>query len=157
MPAPDDPCMLSGMRLTHPSIRPVGRSVIIYFDGSAIAALEGETIGAALSAAGILAFRRTQTAAQRGLHCGMGACFDCIVTVDGRIGQRACMIQVAEGMRVTGELPATPAAAPAYGEPREQACDVLVVGAGPAGLSAAIAAAEGGASVILLDERLTPG
>ncbi len=36
-------------------------------------------------------------------------------------------------------------------------CDVLVVGAGPAGLSASIAAAETGASVLVVDENLHPG
>jgi len=36
-------------------------------------------------------------------------------------------------------------------------CDVLVVGAGPAGLAAAIAAAEAGARVILCDEQAEPG
>ena len=36
-------------------------------------------------------------------------------------------------------------------------CDVLVVGAGPAGLAAALAASEGGASVILCDEQAEPG
>ena len=47
------------MRLTHPTIRPVGRAITFQFDGSPISALEGETIAAALSAAGIVAFRRT--------------------------------------------------------------------------------------------------
>ena len=98
------------MRLTHPTIRPFGRPITFQFDGSPIAALEGETIAAALSAAGIVAFRRTPSGAPRGLHCGMGACFDCVVTVDGRIGQRACMTKVADGMVVTGEaaLPLAP-------------------------------------------------
>ncbi len=36
-------------------------------------------------------------------------------------------------------------------------CDVLVVGSGPAGLAAALAAAEGGARVILCDEQAEPG
>jgi sarcosine oxidase subunit alpha len=36
-------------------------------------------------------------------------------------------------------------------------CDVLVVGAGPAGIAAALAAAEAGASVILADEQAEPG
>jgi sarcosine oxidase subunit alpha len=44
--------------------------------------------------------------------------------------------------------------------PAEQyhlACDVLVIGAGPAGLSAALAAARKGRDVILLDDRPQPG
>ena len=40
---------------------------------------------------------------------------------------------------------------------REQECDVLVVGAGLAGLSAAIAAAEAGATVVILEERRASG
>lgn len=36
----------------------------------------------------------------RGLFCGMGVCFDCLVTIDGRPGQRACMAIVREGMRI---------------------------------------------------------
>jgi D-hydroxyproline dehydrogenase subunit alpha len=148
------------MRLTHPAIRPVGRAITFQFDGSSIAALEGETIAAALSAAGIVAFRRTQNGAPRGLHCGMGACFDCVVTVDGRIGQRACMTKVADGMTVTGDavLPlADFGRAPENAEPENRLCDVLVVGGGPAGLSAATAAAEVGAAVVVLDERSAPG
>jgi D-hydroxyproline dehydrogenase subunit alpha len=148
------------MRLTHPTIRPVGRAITFQFDGSAIAALDGETIAAALSAAGIVAFRRTQSGAPRGLHCGMGACFDCVVTVDGRIGQRACMTKVAEGMAVTGDT-ALPLAdlgrEPDSAQPEDRVCDVLVVGGGPAGLSAAIAAAEAGAAAVVLDERGAPG
>src|SRR5690242_2052128 len=92
------------MRLLHRSVRPVGRPVSFRFDDTPIEALEGETIAAALSAAGIIAYRRTNSGALRGLHCGMGACFDCVVTVDGRIGQRACMIKVADGMVVTGMI-----------------------------------------------------
>ena len=148
------------MRLTHPTIRPAGRSISFQFDGQPIAALTGETIAAALSAAGIVTFRRTATGAPRGLHCGMGACFDCVVSVDGRIGQRACMTKVADGMVVTGEpvLPLEPLAAePDAPQSEERACDVLVVGAGPAGLSAAIAAAEAGADVVVLDERSATG
>jgi glycine/D-amino acid oxidase-like deaminating enzyme len=152
--------MLAAMRLAHKTIRATGRPVTIHFDGQPIPALEGETIAAALSAAGIVAFRRTASGAPRGLHCGMGACFDCVVTVDGRIGQRACMTKVADGLAVTGEP--TLALAPLGCEPdrtpgEERGCDVLVVGAGPAGLSAAVAAAEAGASVLVLDERSATG
>ena len=97
-----------------------------------------------LSAAGITTFRHTPSGAPRGLFCGMGACFDCVVTVDGRIGQRACLTQAVEGMAVASGFPAelaSDAAPPA----EERDCDVLVVGGGVAGLSAGIAAAEAGA------------
>lgn len=148
------------MRLAHNTIQPTGRPVTVHFDGQPIAALEGETIAAALSAAGIVAFRRTASGAPRGLYCGMGACFDCVVTVDGRIGQRACLTKVADGMQVTGAAPARLALLGEAAErdtAGEEAPDVLVVGGGPAGLSAAIAAAEAGAAVVLLDERSAPG
>ena len=36
-------------------------------------------------------------------------------------------------------------------------CDVIVVGAGPAGIPAAVAAAREGAKVILLEEDMMPG
>jgi glycine/D-amino acid oxidase-like deaminating enzyme len=148
------------MRLTHSTIRAAGREIKFRFDGETITALEGETIAAALSAAGIVAFRRTASGAPRGLFCGMGACFDCVVTVGGRIGRRACMEKVADGMEVTGALPPQPAPlvpGPDRDTAEDRACDVLVAGAGPAGLSAAIAAAETGASVVVLDEREVPG
>src|SRR5471032_2280379 len=141
------------MRLSHASIRPVGRAISFRFDRQRIDALEGETLGAALSAAGITTLRHTPSGAPRGLFCGMGACFDCVVTVDGRIGQRACMTRAVDGMDVASGFPAELVAATAPAAD-ERGCDVLVVGGGVAGLSAGIAAAEAGASVVVLDERL---
>ncbi|WP_376097473.1 (2Fe-2S)-binding protein [Roseomonas sp. CCTCC AB2023176] len=145
------------MRLTR-GATPRGAPFTITFDGDPIAALPGETVAAALSAAGILAFRHTASGAPRGLHCGMGACWDCLVTVDGRMGQRACMTKAKPGMLVTGAVPDRPA--PLAGTPRDGAVltpDLLVVGAGPAGLAAAIAAAEAGCDTLLLDERAEAG
>ena len=143
-----------GMRLASSTITPAAAPIRFTFDGRDIEALPGETIAAALSAAGVLALRTTAKGAPRGLWCGMGACWDCIVTVDGRAGQRACLVKAEAGMRVQGALPDQPAP---LAEPpaaiAERACDVLVVGAGPAGLSAAIAAARAGAATLVLDER----
>ncbi|MDP3414782.1 FAD-dependent oxidoreductase, partial [Falsiroseomonas sp.] len=147
------------MRLTHAAIRPSAEAVGITFEGRPISALYGETVAAALSAAGELTLRYTQSGAPRGLHCGMGACFDCLVTIDGRANQRACLAKVAPGMVVERAAPAQPArlAPPPHATAEELACDVLVVGAGPAGLSASIAAAEAGCKVVALDERDAPG
>lgn len=36
----------------------------------------------------------------RGLYCGMGVCFECILTIDGRAGERACLVGVRDGMRI---------------------------------------------------------
>ncbi|GLR68321.1 sarcosine oxidase subunit alpha [Acidocella aquatica] len=54
-----------------------------------------------------------------------------------------------------GRSPQTPDAA-CYAQ-RFAHCDVLVIGAGPAGLAAALAAAKTGARVILCDEQAEPG
>jgi glycine/D-amino acid oxidase-like deaminating enzyme len=148
------------MRLSSPNISPVAQRITFQFEGRPIKAFEGETIAAALTAAGIVAFRRNAAGAPRGLYCGMGACFECVVTIDGRIGQRACLVKAADGMAVTGAMAAEPA--PLVPEPPASAaehryCDVLVVGAGPAGLAAGIAAGEAGAQAIVVDERDAPG
>jgi len=148
------------MRLSHPAFTRVGHPIRFRFDGQEISALEGETVAAALSAAGLLAFRCTRTGSPRGLHCGIGACFDCVVSIDGRAGERACLAAAADGIEVTSTFPGNPAplgTPPAAAEPREQRVDILVVGAGPAGLSAALAAQQAGAAVIVLDEREKPG
>jgi D-hydroxyproline dehydrogenase subunit alpha len=144
------------MRLKHPSIRPVGRPISFQFNDHPIQALQGETIAAALSAAGITTFRQTPSGAPRGLFCGMGACFDCVVTVNGRIGQRACLTRATDGMEILSGFPAELTSDPTP-PADDRNCDILIVGAGVAGLSAAIAAAEANASVVVLDERHGPG
>jgi D-hydroxyproline dehydrogenase subunit alpha len=73
-------------------------------DGRAVSAEPGQTVAAALIGAGIAVFRRTPTGAPRGIFCGMGVCFDCLVTVDGLAGQRACMTPARPGMRISLEL-----------------------------------------------------
>jgi predicted molibdopterin-dependent oxidoreductase YjgC len=64
----------------------------ITFDGREIACREGWTIGAALTAAGVRSWRTTRHEGRpRGLFCGIGVCFDCLVTVNGRPSVRACL------------------------------------------------------------------
>lgn len=146
-------------RLGSRRIRSVGRDVAFRFDDRDVPAIEGETVAAALTAAGILKLRQARSGAPRGLWCGMGACFECVVTIDGRPEQRACLTKVADGMKVSSSAPADPQplAPPSSDAPEVRAVDLLVVGAGPAGLNAALVAAKAGLSVILLDERPHPG
>ena len=79
----------------------VGEPVAITVDGERVEARAGQTIAAALLAGGRRVFRYTRNGGKpRGLYCGMGVCFDCIVKVNGRT-ERACMKTVESGMEVT--------------------------------------------------------
>lgn len=79
---------------------PRGRAIAITFDDERIACFEGETIAAALLAAGISAFGVTRDGAPRAPFCNMGTCFECAVTVNGRPLVRACLTPVVDGMAV---------------------------------------------------------
>jgi predicted molibdopterin-dependent oxidoreductase YjgC len=74
--------------------------VRIEVDGMPLEAREGDSVASALLAAGRRALRKGPDDAPRGVFCGIGACFDCLVTIDGRPGQRACLAPVRDGMSV---------------------------------------------------------
>ena len=81
----------------------LGEGINLTVDGNPLHAHRGQTIAAALIASGRRIFRRTRVNGKaRGLYCGMGVCYDCIVRVDGET-ERACMRHVEEGMQI--ELP----------------------------------------------------
>lgn len=76
------------------------------FDGRPLKAVPGQSVGAALTAHGITAWRSTRKGAKpRGLFCGIGVCFDCLVTVNGSANQRACLVEVSDGMQLEGSYP----------------------------------------------------
>ncbi len=73
----------------------------IRVDGREVPARAGESVAAAMLAAGLLRFRNTPaTGAARGPFCMMGACFDCLVAIDGIGNRQACLVTVREGMAV---------------------------------------------------------
>ena len=91
-----------------------GPAVRLHLDGRPVPAFEGESIGAALLAAGVRTLRETRFEGRpRGLLCGIGSCHDCLVVVDGRGPVRACLTPVADGMRVATHRPGGPTFDPA--------------------------------------------
>ena len=84
-----------------PDAAPDRLGVTIHFDGAPIAARAGDSVAAALLAAGIVATRTTPVSdAPRGPYCMMGVCFDCLVTIDGVGNRQGCLVPVAEGMQI---------------------------------------------------------
>ena len=76
-------------------------AVTIYVNGEPLITDAARSVAAALLANRGPRLRTTDRAGEpRGMFCGMGICFDCLVTVDGRSGVRACMTPVREGMRI---------------------------------------------------------
>ena len=78
-------------------------SAIFFFENNEIHAIAGQTVGSALLENNVRVLRRTRfEGAPRGMFCGIGVCFDCVVTINGVANQRACLVEVEEGMRVEG-------------------------------------------------------
>jgi D-hydroxyproline dehydrogenase subunit gamma len=78
-----------------------GATLTLTVDGKEIPARIGDTVAAAMLAAGIGRFRTTPVSgAARAPYCMMGVCFDCLVTIDGVGSRQACLVPVREGMAV---------------------------------------------------------
>ena len=76
------------------------------WDGRDVEAYPGETVLGALLAGGVRTLRHApHTGDPRGMLCGIGACYDCVVTVDGVANQRACMLVAAPGLDVRSTTP----------------------------------------------------
>ena len=133
------------------------------FDGRTIAVRPGDTIAAALAREGVFHHRVTRADDPRAAFCGIGLCHECLVEVDGRSSQRACMVGAKGVTTVRPHRDGHQAAlerlapAPARSQPETEDVDLAIVGAGPAGVSAALAAAGRGLRITLLDERPRAG
>jgi predicted molibdopterin-dependent oxidoreductase YjgC len=78
-----------------------GAGVTLFVDGEPVQARRGQTVATALLAQGRRVLRHTRNGGNpRGLFCAMGVCFDCVMTIDGLQGTRACMTRVEDGMQV---------------------------------------------------------
>lgn len=137
-----------------------GRRITFYFDGKSIEAYDGETVAAALHAAGVMVLSHSlRLHRPRGFFCAIGKCSSCMMMVDGVPNVKTCLVLAEEGMDVRsqtgwGKLGGVKAKKQ---YPRKTIpvleTEVAVVGAGPAGLSAAIYASRFGAKVMVFDEN----
>jgi predicted molibdopterin-dependent oxidoreductase YjgC len=75
--------------------------VKLTFDDREVEFRPGQSVGAALTAAGVLSWRTTRVDSKpRGIFCGIGVCFDCLVIIDGLPNERACLAMARDGMQV---------------------------------------------------------
>jgi predicted molibdopterin-dependent oxidoreductase YjgC len=89
-------------------------------DEREITAHEGQSVAAALLDAGIRSWRKSRVHAKpRGLFCGIGVCYDCLLSVDGIANQRACLVPARNGMQLRTDATATsePPLTPGSGRP----------------------------------------
>lgn len=79
-----------------------GPEFTVRVDGRAVPVRPGQTLAAALWASGTVAWRTTRGGGQpRGAFCGIGSCFDCLVTVNGTPDVRACLVRPEPGDAVS--------------------------------------------------------
>jgi predicted molibdopterin-dependent oxidoreductase YjgC len=91
-----------------PGVVSRGRNVQIVVDGTPVPAFEGESVAAALLAAGRRDLRVTARRGEpRGMYCGIGLCFECVMAIDGQPGLRTCLTPVRDGMRIDAAAPGT--------------------------------------------------
>jgi NADPH-dependent 2,4-dienoyl-CoA reductase/sulfur reductase-like enzyme len=153
----------------------------ISIDGQPCQVPGGITVAAALALVGNGLTRRSLGAMPRTPFCGMGICQECRVTINGRAHCLACQRLCEQGMAISTSQEITqvpdPASTFAQGQRLDSAAscreslettlqcpenealffDILVIGAGPAGLAAAQAAASGGGRVGVIDDNPQAG
>ena len=78
-----------------------GKQIQVEVNGTHVRAFEGETVAALFAAENLSAMRTTQEGEPRGMYCGMGVCFDCLVVINDIPNTRACMTWLQEGMKIS--------------------------------------------------------
>lgn len=142
----------------HPILPPLGEATVPFtWEGRSYLAREGETIASALFANGIRVFgHHHRDGSPQGIFCANGQCAQCSVVADG-VSVKSCMVTVKPGMVVEpleglATLP-DPEAAFRHHAIETVTTEVLILGGGPAGLSAAIELGKAGVNVILVDDK----
>lgn len=129
----------------------------VLLDGQPLRVAAGSSVAAALATRAPGNSRISVSGEKRAAFCGMGTCHECRVLVDGQL-RLGCQTACQEGMRIDTVLDRAAAddvsTAP---DKHHRTCDLLIIGAGPAGMAAALAAAPSGRAIVLVDDNPATG
>ena len=147
---------------SHPILEiPEKKKIAFKFDGKELQGYEGMVISSALFLNKIKVFgHHVKDLSPQGIFCANGQCSQCNVVANG-IPVKACMTTLKEGMVIKScdglpELP-TEDEPISVGDSDIKNVEVLVIGAGPAGLSAVKALGENNIDTLLVDDKGTLG
>ena len=142
----------------HPILEIPSRTEVSFlWNGRSLTGFEGEMISSALIANGIHVFgRHHKDNSPQGIFCANGQCAQCLVMADG-VPVKSCMTPLRPDMRVESveglpRLPADDRVPQAKPVPIEDA-RVLVIGGGPAGLSAAVELGKRNVQTLIVDDK----
>ncbi|WP_312034071.1 2Fe-2S iron-sulfur cluster-binding protein [Actinoplanes sp. TBRC 11911] len=76
-------------------------AITVHVDGLPVSGLAGQTIAGVLLSTGRASWRTTRRGRPRGVFCGIGVCYDCLLTVNGLSDVRACQRRAADGDVIT--------------------------------------------------------
>ncbi len=144
--------------LKHPILEiPERREVGFHWNGLALKGYDGEVVSSALIANGIHIFgHHAKDGSPQGVFCANGQCSQCLVIADG-FPVKSCMTPLREGMVLESleGLPKLPEddEVPLLREAPVRETEVLIIGGGPAGLSAAIELGKLGVDTLIVDDK----
>jgi sarcosine oxidase subunit alpha len=143
----------------HPILEIKGEAEIpFYFNGKKLFARENEVISSALFANGIRTFgHHPKDGSPQGMFCANGQCAQCMVIADG-VPVKGCMVPVRAGMRVSTcegipKLPEVDVLPEEFEPIQTIKTDVLIIGGGPAGITAALELAQHNINVLIVDDK----
>ncbi len=132
------------------------KKIRFYFNNKIMYGYDGDSIASALHSQGVKKFTTSQKYNRpRGFFCGIGKCSSCLMRVNGVPNVRTCIAPLTDSVYVETQdkLPLLPSAEFKEKPKKTAEVDILVIGAGPAGLCAAIEAVNQNATVLIVDEN----